>query len=140
MLQKQTPKNQSRHVTTAKGQATTEINVVNSEEGRTELKARKTVLAITILLTVVKQNLAQTKKELIVAILRVQTTDKTENQKLSTHPVRPVDKLTTPHRNASSEPMQQIDRLLGTENELDRVRIDIISHRTTQMQVSRLWP
>ena len=140
MLQKQTPKNQSRHVTTAKSQATTEINAVNSEEGRTELKARKTVLAITILLTVVKQNLAQTKKELIVAILRVQTTDMTENQKLSTHPVRPVDKLTTPYRNASSEPMQQIDRLLGTENELDRVRIDIISHRTTQMQVSRLWP
>ena len=47
MPENQTPKNPSQHVTTAKSQATTEINTVNSNEKKTQLKITQIVLAIT---------------------------------------------------------------------------------------------
>ena len=41
----------------------------------------------------------------------------TENQELSTHPVRPVAKRTIPQRNVIFEPIQQTDRLLGIDDQ-----------------------
>ena len=36
--------------------------------------------------------------------------------------------------------MQQIDRLLGTEDRWDRVRTIVRTHKTTTMKLFRLWP
>ena len=41
---------------------------------------------------------------------------------LFTHPVRHVEKQTTPQRNVILEPMQPIDRLPGIEDRKDRIR------------------
>ena len=44
-----------------------------------------------------------------------------ESQKLSTHPVRHVEKQTTPQRNAILEPMQPTNRLPGTDDRKDKI-------------------
>ena len=44
-----------------------------------------------------------------------------ESQKLFTHPVRHVEKQTTPQRDATLEPMQPTDRLPGTEDRKDKI-------------------
>ena len=51
----------------------------------------------------------------------------TENQELSSHPVRPVVKATIPQRNATLEQTQLIYRLPETDERKDRLR----SHKTT---------
>ena len=51
----------------------------------------------------------------------------TENQKLSTHPVRPVVKPTIPQRNATLAQTQLIDRVPETDDRKDRLR----SHKVT---------
>ena len=70
----------------------------------------------------------------------MQTTEITENHELSTHPVRTVAKRATLHGNAILEPMQQMDRLLGTENRWNRnkIKINNETRRWKQMNVSRL--
>ena len=105
---KSNPKNPSRHVTTAKSQvATTKINAVNSKERKTKVKATKTVLVrITPKTAVVKQTLTLTPKEPILVMITTQTTEITENREMSTHPLLPVAKPTTPQMNGSLEPMQ----------------------------------
>ena len=45
-----------------------------------------------------------------------------ESQKLLTHPVRHLEKQTTPQRDAILDPMQPIDHHLGTEDRKDRIR------------------
>ena len=49
-------------------------------------------------------------------------TEQKESRKLFTHPVRHVEKQTTPQRNATLEPMQPIDRLPGIEDRKDKIR------------------
>ena len=46
-----------------------------------------------------------------------------ESRKLSTHPVRHVEKQTTPQRNAILEPMQPTDHLPGTEDRKDKNQV-----------------
>ena len=59
-------------------------------------------------------------------MLTTLTTTKTvtklkESRKLTTHPVRHVEKQTTPQRNVTLEPMQPIDRLPGIEDRKDKI-------------------
>ena len=68
----------------------------------------------------------------------MQTTEITENHELSTHPVRTVAKRAALHGNAILEPMQQLDRLLGTKNRWNKIKIDSETRRSKQMNVSRL--
>ena len=49
-------------------------------------------------------------------------TELKESQKLFTHPVRHVEKQTTPQRNVTLEPMQPIDRLPGIEDRRDKIK------------------
>ena len=64
----------------------------SAQERKTKPKAPNLVLAIT---TVVKQPLTQITIKPINATITIQTTKITENQELSTHPVRTVAKRTT---------------------------------------------
>ena len=61
------------------------------------------------------------------------TQKKTENQDMFTHPVRPVVKLTNPQRNVTSEQLQLIDRLHGTDDRNDRIRSNEEMLKTVQM-------
>ena len=70
----------------------------------------------------------------------VQTTEKTENQELSTHPVKPVAKRTTPQRNAILESMQQTERLLGIEDRWNHLKINNKTQKSKKLKVSRLRP
>ena len=49
-------------------------------------------------------------------------TELKESQKSFIRPVRHVRKQTTPQRNATMDPMQPIDRLLGPEDQKDKIR------------------
>ena len=61
------------------------------------------------------------------------TKKKTENQGLSTHPVRPVVKLNFLQREVILEQMQLIDRLPGTDDWKDRIRSNKEMLKTIQM-------
>ena len=71
---------------------------------------------------------------------KVQTTEMTENQALSSNPVRPVAKRTKPRKNDFLEPMQQIDRVLGIEDRWNKIKTNNETHRSLQLKVSRLRP
>ena len=49
-------------------------------------------------------------------------TEPRESRKLLTHPVRFVEKQTTPQKNAILEPIQPIERLYVTDDRKDRIR------------------
>ena len=67
-------------------------------------------------------------------------TELEECRKLFTHPVRHVEKQTTPQRNVILEPMQPIDRLPGTEVRKDRTRSQKEPTKMTLMKLPRLQP
>ena len=97
------------------------------------------VTSIILVITVVKQTLtATTTKPLLMAMSTVQITEMTENQELSTHPMRPVAKRTVPQKSAFLEPMQQTDRLVGIKDRWNKVKINNRTNRSIQLKVSRL--
>ena len=57
-----------------------------------------------------------------------------------THPVRHVEKQTTPQKNFILEPMQPIDRLPGTEDRKDRVRSHSEPIKATLKNLLKLQP
>ena len=65
---------------------------------------------------------------------------KTENLDLSTHPMRPVVKLTLPQRNVILEQTQLIDRLPGTDGRMDRIRSNKEMPKTIEMGMFKLQP
>ena len=67
-------------------------------------------------------------------------TDLKESQKLFIHPVRNLGRQTTPQRNATMEPTQPLDRLLGTEDWKDRIRSKEEPIKMTRMKLLRLQP
>ena len=64
----------------------------------------------------------------------------TEDQNLSSQPVRLVVELTTPLRNAILEQTQRTGRLHETDGWKDRTKASRIMLRITQMEMSRLQP
>ena len=64
----------------------------------------------------------------------------TEDQNLSSHPVRHVVELTTPQRDATLEQMQRIDRLDEIDDWKDRTKASKIMLKTTQIEMSKLQP
>ena len=81
----------------------------------------------------------------IRTIIITTTTTKTvtelkESQKLFIHPVRHVGRQTTPQINATMEPMQPIDHLLGTEDRKDRIRPKKEPTKVIRMKILRLEP
>ena len=65
-------------------------------------------------------------------------TELKESQKLFTHPVRQVEKQTTPQRNVILEPMQPIDRLPVTEDRKERIRPQKEPTKMTLMKLPSL--
>ena len=127
-------------VTFAKSQATTGISDVNSNETRTKLKTTQIMLVTSITTTVVKQAPTPTTRFHIIPTQKMQTTEKTENQELSSHPVTPVVKPSNPQRNVILEPMQPIHRLPGTENRKHRIRSNKEAITKIQKKVLKLQP
>ena len=62
----------------------------------------------------------------------------TEDQNLSSHPVRHVVELTTPQRDAILEQRQRIDRLHEIDDRKDRTKASKKMLKTTQMEMSQL--
>ena len=92
-------RNPSRKVTTARSQATTAINAINSNSTQTRAKPTKFVVAVTTkTTTVVKQNVTPTTKTPLLVIITTQTTERTDDRELSTHLVRYVAKPITPQK------------------------------------------
>ena len=73
--------------------------------------------------TVTPGLLTRTATSTIILITTTTATEPKERRKLFTHPVRHVEKQTTPHRNATLEPMQPIDRLPGREDRKDKNQV-----------------
>ena len=65
-------------------------------------------------------------------------TEQRESRKLFTHPVRHVEKQTTPQKNATLEPMQQTDRFPGTEDRENRIRSQREPTKLTLMKFLKL--
>ena len=65
-------------------------------------------------------------------------TELKESQKLFIHPVRHVEKQTTPQRNVILEPMKPIDRLPWIEDRKDRIRPQKKPTKMTLMKLPRL--
>ena len=67
-------------------------------------------------------------------------TEPKESQKLFTHPVRHMEKQTTPQKTVTSEPMQPIDRLPGIEDRKDKIRYQRQPIKVTLMNLLKLQP
>ena len=65
---------------------------------------------------------------------------KTKDLDLSTLPVRPVVKLTTPQRNVTLEQMQRTDRLPGIDDQKDKTKSNRKTLKATQMGICKLHP
>ena len=63
-----------------------------------------------------------------------------ESLKLFTHPLRHVEKQITPEKNGFLEPMQPINRLTGTGDRRDRIRLRKEATKTIQPQMLKLQP
>ena len=62
------------------------------------------------------------------------------SQKLSTHPVRHVEKQTTQQRNVTLEPIQPIDRLPGIEDRKDKISYQREPIKVIIMKLLNLQP
>ena len=114
----------------------TEISVALSENSQNKLKMiklipeTKTVPPIPLIRTVMSTTTKTTK-----TVIKLR-----ESRKLFTHPVGHAEKQTTPQRNVILEPMQPIDRLLGTEDQKDRIGSQKEPTKVTLMKLPRLQP
>ena len=92
---------------------------------------KKTVAPITLSQTTIQTRTTTTTKTV---------TELKESHKLLVHPVRIVEKQTTPQRNATMDPMQSIDRFSGKEDRQDRIRSKKKPIKMTQMKLLRFSP
>ena len=96
--------------------------------------------ATLITTAVAEQTLTLTTRFPTMAAQVMPTIEMTGNHEVSTHPVRPVVKPTTPQRNVTLKPMQRTDRPSpGAEDRKDRFKPNVII-KTTQMGVLKLQP
>ena len=134
-------KSPKQRATIAKGQVIIETSAVNSNEKRTKSEITRKVLTKIAIILVVKRTLTPTKKFLTIPTQTNQVIKKkTKGLNLSTHPVRPVVKLTIPQRNVTSEQMQQTDRLPGVDDRKDKTKSDRERLKATQMRMFKLQP
>ena len=89
-------------------------------------------------MVVVKQTLTRTIKLPTKPTQTIQLIRKTEDLDLSSHPVRPVVKLTTPQRNVTLEPTQPRDRLPGIDNQKDKTKSNREMLKASQMGMFKL--
>ena len=130
------PTDPNQRATTAKNPDITEISVACCKHSENKLKITKiipetkTVTPIPLTRTVMS-----TKTTITETITKLK-----QSRKLSTHPVRHVEKQTTPQRNATLEPRQPTDRLPGTENRKDKIRYQREPIKVILMKLLKLQP
>ena len=122
-----------------KNQITVKTSVVNSNERKTKPKITQIVPTTTMeapkqTLTPIATKLQPIPKKTIYIF------KETEDQNLSSDPVRHRVELTTPQRDAILEQMQRIDRLHEIDDRKDRTKASKIMLKTTQMERSKLQP
>ena len=123
-----------------KNQDSTEISVVcwkNRKTARTNWKesknpGKRTVTPITLTRTATSTKITTT------TTTTETVTEPKESLKLFTHPVRHVEKQTTPQRIATLEPMQPINRLPGTKDRKDKTRSQKEPIEATLMKIFKL--
>ena len=91
-------------------------------------------------MVVPKQTPTPTKKFQAITRGTIQITEQRENLDLSTHPMRPVEELTTQQRTVTFEQTQQTDRLPGIDNPEDKTKSNREMLKATQMGMSKLQP
>ena len=114
-------RNQCRQLKWETDQARNNTNIADKKE-----VVKKTVTTIIKFLSIPKQT--------------IQIIKKTEDLGLSAQSVRPVAKLTIPQRNVILEQMQRTDRLLGTDDQKDKIKPNRGMHKATQMAMSKRHP
>ena len=129
----------NQRANTIKIQNITEISAVLKKYKKNSLKILKMTLETE---TVAPKTLSQTAMQtrIIVTTTTETVTELKGSQKLFTNPVRNVERQTTPQRNAATEPMQRINRLLGTEARKDRNMSKKDQIKMTPMKLLRLQP
>ena len=108
-----------QRATTVKNQDIIQISGDCWKNSENKLKIIKVILETK---TVTPVPLSRTATSTILTTITKTLPEPKESQKLFTHPVRHVEKQTTPQRKATTEPMQPIDRLFGTEDRKDKTR------------------
>ena len=108
---------------------------------KTKAEITRIVLTITtILLLVVKQTLTPAIKFPAKTMQEIQIIKKTQHLDLSTHPLRPVLKLTTPQRNDTLEQTQRTDHLPEIVDRKDKTRSNREMLKATRTEISKLQP
>ena len=87
-----------------------------------------------------KRNLTPTTKLQTIPKETIYIIKETEDQNLSSYPVRHVVELTTPQRDVILEQMQRTDRPHEIDDRKDRTKASKIMLKTTQMEMSKLQP
>ena len=126
-----------QRVTTVKNQDITEISVECRKNSEKELNIIKIFLETK---TVTPIPLTQTVTSTIIETTTKTVTEPKESQKLFIHPVRHVERQTTPQKSATMEPTQPIDRLSGTEDRKDSIKSKKEPIKMTRMKLLRLQP
>ena len=116
-------------------------SAVDSNEEKTKPEITRIVLMITTMIMVLfRQTLTSTRKLPTIPTQTIGKIKKTGNPDLSTHPVRPLVKLTIPQRIVTLEQMQRSDRLHGTDDRRHRIRSNKEMPRATQMGMFKIQP
>ena len=122
-----------------KNQVTIKISAVNSNERKTKREIIQIVPTTTM--KVPKQTLTpRTTKLQAIPKETIQIIKETEELDLSSHPVRHVVELTSPQRNAILEQTQRTDRLHEIEDWKNRTKVNRVTLKTIQMEMSKLQP
>ena len=130
-----------QRATIAKNQVTIEITAVNSNKKKTKTEITRIVPEITTRTMVVpKQTPTPTKKFQAIRTRTIKIIKETENLDLSTHPVIPAVKQTTPQRNVALEQTQQTDRLPRIDDRKDKTKSNRQMLKATQMRMLKLQP
>ena len=87
-------------------------------------------------MVVPKQTLTPLIKFQTIPKRTIQIIRKTEDQDLSSQPVRPVVELTTPQRNVTLEQTQQTVRLAAIDDRKNKIKSNIEECKATQMGMS----
>ena len=131
------PRDPNQRATTGKNQDITEISVDSRKNSENKLKIIKIILETK---TVTPIPLARTATSTVIITTTKNSNRAEKSQKLFTHPVRHVEKQTTPQRNAILEPMQPMDRLTSIEDRKDKIRYQREPIKVTLMKLLNLQP
>ena len=94
------------------GQYKNQCRLLKKQREQTENNQTKAMTPILLTRTLISTIITTTKT----------VTEPKESQKLFFHPVRHVGRQTIPQRKATTEPIQPIDRLAGTEDWKNKIR------------------